>query len=201
MANETATVRAGLAQQDDHQLIAGCLAGKHESWKTLISRYQRLIYSIPLKNRLSPDDAADVFQAVCLKLFERLSTLRDQERLSSWLFTTTTRECWRISARNRRENQTSASIDAEGDDAIQELPSNEILADEAWEALQRQHAVSQSIEELPERCRDLLKMLFYQPDEPSYADIARRMEMPVSSIGPTRARCLEKLRKLLNGKL
>jgi RNA polymerase sigma factor (sigma-70 family) len=201
MTNEAATVRAGVAHQDDRQLIADCLAGKHESWKILISRYQRLIYSIPLKNRLSPDDAADVFQAVCLKLFERLSTLRDQERLSSWLFTTTTRECWRISARNRRESQTSASIDAGGDDAIQELPSNEILADEAWEDLQRQHAVSQSIEELPERCRDLLKMLFYQPDEPSYADIARRMEMPVSSIGPTRARCLEKLRKLLGGKL
>jgi RNA polymerase sigma factor (sigma-70 family) len=76
-----------------------------------------------------------------------------------------------------------------------------MLADEAWEALERQHVVSQSIEELPERCRDLLKMLFYQPDEPSYSDIARRMEMPVSSIGPTRARCLEKLRKFLTGKL
>src|SRR5690242_13595765 len=86
------------AQRQDGALIAACLRGEHAAWDALIQRYQRLIYSIPLKSRLSTDDAADIFQSVCLKLFEKLSTLREHEKISSWLITTTTRECWRVSA-------------------------------------------------------------------------------------------------------
>ena len=64
------------AQQDDRELIAACLEGDAGAWEALIVRYQRLIYSIPLKARLSTDDAADIFQSVCLKLYEKLATLR-----------------------------------------------------------------------------------------------------------------------------
>ena len=101
-----------LAQRGDRELIVACLDGDSTAWETLITRYQRLIYSIPMKARLSPDDASDIFQSVCLKLYEKLSTLRDHERVSSWLITTTTREVWRVAARNRR-NATSASGDEE----------------------------------------------------------------------------------------
>src|SRR6266480_1604267 len=93
---------ADLAERDDRTLLAACLDGDHSAWEALITRYQRLIYSIPIKARLSHDDAADIFQSVCLKLYEKLSTIRDGERISSWLITTTSRECWRLSARNRR---------------------------------------------------------------------------------------------------
>ncbi|HKS41007.1 MAG TPA: sigma-70 family RNA polymerase sigma factor [Blastocatellia bacterium] len=189
-----------LAQRGDRELIVACLEGDSTAWETLITRYQRLIYSIPMKARLSSDDAADIFQSVCLKLYEKLSTLRDYERISSWLITTTTREVWRVTARNRRD-MTTASSDEESADAINQIPSTGPLADEQRQALEQQQIVRESVEALPERCRNLVTMLFYEKDELSYADIARRMNMPVPSVGPTRARCLEKLKKILQDKI
>jgi len=186
------------AHCDDRWLVSACLEGDHSAWEALISRYQRLIYSIPLKSRLSYDDAADIFQSVCLKLFEKLATLRDHDKISSWLITTATRECWRVAARNRRDAQSSSNSDS---DPMTDIAAAAPLADELRESLERRHAVRQAVESLPERCRELLTMLFYQADEWSYADIAKRMNMPVPSIGPTRARCLEKLKKLLHGKV
>lgn len=192
---------ASVAERNDNLLVAACLSGDQTAWETLIQRYQRLIYSIPIKTGLSQDDASDIFQSVCLKLYEKLSGIRDAERLSSWLITTTSRECWRLSARNRKEANSTVKGDEEDDDPLNEIPATTPLADEQREALERQHHVRAGIESLPERCRDLLTMLFYQKDELSYGDIARRMKMPVPSVGPTRARCLEKLKKLLEGKI
>jgi RNA polymerase sigma factor (sigma-70 family) len=190
-----------LAQLSDRELIIACLDGDSSAWEALIARYQRLIYSIPMKSRLLPDDAADVFQSVCLKLYEKLSTLRDHERVSSWLITTTTREVWRVAARNRREAAPAGPDDEEDTDLLSRIASAEPLADEQRESLEQQQAVRQAVEALPERCRNLVTMLFYEKDDLSYADIARRMNMPVPSVGPTRARCLEKLKKLLQGKI
>src|SRR5215510_5741988 len=81
---------------DDRALVRACLKGDTDAWEALILRYQRLIYSIPIRAGFSPVDAADIFQSVCVKLLEKLSTLRKQEKISSWLMTTTTRECWRL---------------------------------------------------------------------------------------------------------
>lgn len=189
------------ALREDRELIAACLKGDQNAWEALIARYQRLIYSIPVRARLSTDDAADIFQSVCLKLYEKLFTLREYEKISSWLITTTTREVWRVSARNRRESPPGGAEADEDRDHMSEIAAAAPLADEQREALERQQIVRQSIDALPERCRNLLTMLFYQKDDLSYADIARRMKMPVPSVGPTRARCLEKLKKLLEGKI
>lgn len=191
---------ADLAERDDRTLVAACLEGDHSAWEALIARYQRLIYSIPIKARLSQDDAADIFQSVCLKLYEKLATIRDRERISSWLITTTSRECWRLSARNRRESVPTASGD-DDDSFLKEIPAKGPLADEQRETLDQQHQVRQAVEALPDRCRELITMLFYQKDELGYVEIAGRMRMPVPSVGPTRARCLEKLRKLLEGRI
>jgi RNA polymerase sigma factor (sigma-70 family) len=196
----SAASRGELAQRDDRELIIACLDGDSTAWEALITRYQRLIYSIPVKARLLPDDAADVFQSVCLKLYEKLSTLRDRERVSSWLITTTTREVWRVVARNRRD-AAPAGPDEEEADALSRIAATGPLADEQRESLEQQQAVRQAVDALPERCRNLVTMLFYEKDDLSYADIARRMNMPVPSVGPTRARCLEKLKKLLQGKI
>lgn len=202
MKNPVVTAAAAdLAQRDDRSLMTACLDGDHAAWAALIARYQRLIYSIPIKARLSQDDAADIFQSVCLKLYEKLSTIRDSERISSWLITTTSRECWRISARNRRENVPARYSDDDDVGFEKEIPAIGPLPDEQREELEQQLLVRQGVEALPERCRELITMLFYQKDELSYVDIARRMKMPVPSVGPTRARCLEKLRKLLEGRI
>ena len=191
---------SNFAERDDSGLIAACLRGDAAAWQALIVRYQRLIYSIPLKARLSQDDAADIFQSVCLKLYEKLSTLREHHKITSWLITTTTRECWRMSARRRREIApvSDSNDDSEGSN---EIPDPRLLADEQRQALQEQQLVRDAVGALPERCKELVTMLFYKKDELSYADIARQMDMPVASIGPTRARCLEKLKKLLEGKI
>lgn len=202
MKTHTLAEAAGaISQGDDQRLVSACLSGDQSAWEALINRYQRLIYSIPMKTGLSQDDAADVFQAVCLKLYEKLSTIRDTERISAWLITTTSRECWRLSARNRKESIPSGSANDEDADVLGEIPAAGPLADEQHETLQRQHQVRQGVESLPERCRELLTMLFYQKDDLSYVQIARRMKMPVPSVGPTRARCLEKLKKILEGRI
>jgi RNA polymerase sigma factor (sigma-70 family) len=189
---------ATFTQQEDRHLIAACLEGDAGAWEALIVRYQRLIYSIPLKARLSTDDAADIFQAVCLKLYEKLSTLREHEKIIAWLITTTTRETWRLAARARRE----VAADAEdAGDGLNQIPAVGPLADEQRQTLEQQQIVREGVAAMPERCRELITMLFYQKDGLSYADIAGRMKMPVASVGPTRARCLEKLKKLLQGKI
>ena len=189
------------AQREDHTLVAACLAGDAGAWETLVARYQRLVYSIPMKARLSADDAADIFQSVWLKLYEKLASLRDHEKLSSWLITTTTREVWRVAARNRRDSAPASADDDDQSNALEQIAATAPLADAEREMLEQQQLVREALESLPERCRNLLTMLFYEKDELSYAEIARRMAMPVPSVGPTRARCLEKMKKLLQGKL
>jgi RNA polymerase sigma factor (sigma-70 family) len=187
--------------KSDAELIAECLQGRESSWEALILRYQRLIYSIPLKEGLSADEAAEVFQTVCLKLLEKLPTLRNREKLSSWLITITTRESWRARAQRRRQSDLHGgeSVEARSDDA-DDITDPAPPADEQLLLLERQLLVREAVASLPERCRQLVAMLFYSKDPISYNEIARRLNMPVSSIGPTRARCLQKLKGLLEGK-
>ena len=192
---------ADLAHLSDRELVAACLEGDSSAWEALILRYQRLIYSIPIKNGFSVVDASDVFQSVCVVLLERLPTLRDHNKISSWLMTTTTRECWRVAAQWKRESGASARDAEAGRDRMSEIASGEILSDDVQAALEQQHIIRHALSTLSERCQKLISMLFYDKDELSYVDIARRLKIPVSSIGPTRARCLEKLKKELEGKI
>src|SRR5262245_10005679 len=93
-----------LPPKDDSELLTSCLEGDASAWEALLARYQRLIYSIPIKMGLSPNDAADIFQIVCMKLLKNLSSLRHLERVSSWLTITTRRESWRLAALRRRDH-------------------------------------------------------------------------------------------------
>src|SRR6187402_1238658 len=81
-----------------------CLGGDARAWETLIQRYRRLIYSIPVKFNFTSADASDVFQAVCLKLIEHLHELKDESKVSSWLITTTTRQCIHVRSQRLRES-------------------------------------------------------------------------------------------------
>ncbi|MCI0490380.1 MAG: sigma-70 family RNA polymerase sigma factor [Blastocatellia bacterium] len=189
------------AQLGDREIVAACLERDSAAWEALIFRYQRLIYSIPIKMGFSTVDAADVFQSVCLALLEKLPTLRNHEKISSWLMTTTTRECWRVAAQWRRESPAERRDPDDQFDKLDQVPSQEPLADEEREMLEQQQIVREAVTALPERCRKLISLLFYNKDDLSYTDVARRMKMPVASVGPTRARCLEKLKKLLDGKI
>lgn len=188
---------------EDGELIARCLGGDEESWELLIRRYRRLVYSIPVRYGMGEEVAADVFQSVCLVLLENLAKLKDRGKLGSWLITTTTRECWRVSHRLRREAPIGegGTDDDDGRGSLPELPDERPLAEEEQLQLEEQARVRAAVEQLPERCRSLVELLYYAEEggeRPSYEEISRRLGMPVPSIGPTRARCLEKLRKLLS---
>jgi RNA polymerase sigma factor (sigma-70 family) len=188
---------ARLAAENDERLIERCLAGEEAAWEAIVVRYQRLVYSIPLKMGMGEDVAADVFQSVCLRLLEHLATLKDREKLASWLITTTTRECWRTSQKRRREAPIGEGGDADDEVARPEIADTRPLAEAEQIQLAEQQRLRVAVDALPDRCRALLELLYYAEDRPSYEEISRRLEMPVPSIGPTRARCLAKLKKLM----
>lgn len=194
-------INSTLEETSDKELVVACLANSDAAWEALIARYERLIYSIPIRLKMSPQEALEVFQSVCFILLKKLSTLRDQERIYSWLITTTTRECWRIKALKQRDFASSQSNESNGSGASNDTPTAEQLAYERRVADEQHQIVWEAVSALPERCRELIIMLFFLNEEPTYEDIAERLNMPVSSIGPTRARCLQKLRKILQAKL
>jgi RNA polymerase sigma factor (sigma-70 family) len=173
----------------DPELVGLCLGGDSQAWEALIVRYRRLIYSIPVKFNFTSADSADVFQAVCLKLIEHLHELKDETKVSAWLITTTTRQCIHLRSQRMRESST--------DDDFEEPAADSVNVEEIQIQSQEQQSVRDAVEKLPDRCRHLLELLYFSTKNPSYEEISETMKMPVASIGPTRARCLEKLRTVL----
>jgi RNA polymerase sigma factor (sigma-70 family) len=183
---------------DDPTLIEKCLAGEEAAWESLISKYERLIFSTCRRYGLQQAEAEDIFGRVCLTLLQHLDKLNDRARLASWLITITSRECWHL---RRNASQTFQPTHPEDDprNTIEEIEDENLLPEEALLQLEQQQQVRESFNELPERCRRLLWHLFYDPAQPPYTQIAATLGMPVASIGPNRTRCLEKLRvKLKN---
>ena len=178
--------------QSDATLIRACRAGDQSAWGRLIERYRRLVYSVPVAYRLAPADADEIFQRVALKLFENLARLRRAESLPAWLSVTTRREC---KAFVRAGGRWEALEDANPRDLSEDPP--DVAA--ALDAVHSEHALSLAFERLDESCRRLLSALYLEDPAPSYEQISSRLGRPVGSLGPTRARCLAKLRKLFLG--
>ena len=174
------------------ELIEACLNGNSQAWEALLVRYQRLIYSIPLRYGLPVHEADDIFQNVSLLLLENLGRLRDRQRLGAWLATTTRRECWRALRQYQQVTSLSGTRDME-----EQIPSGQ-HSDEEFLDMERQSIIRSAVSLLGQSCQHLLMLLFYAEPRPSYAEIARALSLPEGSIGPTRARCLEKLMKILD---
>jgi RNA polymerase sigma factor (sigma-70 family) len=177
----------------DPQLVEACLSGDAAAWNQLVERYGRLVYSIAVRSGLTPTDADDAFQTVFTILFKKLGECRQRERLGAWLTTITRREVWRIS------RARGALADVEGDDALLAHPSAEPLPERVLESLEEQNLLRQALARLGDRCRQLLQRLYMDAEPVPYAEISRQFAMPEGSIGPTRARCLERLRTVLAG--
>jgi RNA polymerase sigma factor (sigma-70 family) len=173
----------------DPELVAMCLKGDAQAWEALIMRYRRLIYSVPVRFGFTSADSADVFQSVCLKLLEHLHEVKDENKVSSWLITTTTRQCLHVRSLKYRESGTDEEFE-EPPDPGENLEDVRIMSEQ-------QQTVRQAVDQLSERCRTLIEMLYFDQRSLSYDEISQIMGMPVSSIGPTRARCLDKLRAIL----
>jgi RNA polymerase sigma factor (sigma-70 family) len=175
----------------DSELVSGCLEGESWAWDALIDRYKRVIYSIPLRAGLTENDAADVFQTVFTRLFERLRSIKKPGGVGGWLVTTAKRESWAVLRKRRRElSQREKAASAQAQHWLLDTHPDENLWIE-------QSLVRDAVERVGGRCRALLWLLYYDPREPSYDEISHMMNVPSGSIGPTRARCLKKLRGIL----
>jgi RNA polymerase sigma factor (sigma-70 family) len=174
------------------RLVQECLAGKEAAWADLINKYKNLIFSVPLKYGLSQEDAADVFQAVCLDLLMELTRLRNPEALPAWLISAAHHRCLRLSRRRRRfveaENQENS---ASSEPSAIELP------EQAVRQIEQRQMLHQGLSALPPRCRQLVEMLFFETPTRPYKEISEIFGVASSSIGFIRGRCLERLRKRL----
>ena len=178
----------------DEDLLAACLNGEQAAWDVLVDRYSALIYSIPLKYGFGDADAADIFQSVCVTLVEKLDTIRAPRGLAAWIITTTSRQCMAFARQRGREQARSMAAGSLRTDF--EPTDPDLLPEDELLALERQHALRTAVNQLPDNCRQLVEALFSEAHT-SYEQVARHLAIPANSLGPTRTRCLEKLRRLL----
>jgi len=175
----------------DSTLVKQCLAGREEAWSQLIDKYKSLIYSIPVKYGLPPHEAADVFQATCFELLTHLPEIRDPAALPKWLIQVAHHKCYHW----KRQQQRLVSRDAE-----QELPEPEVppVAEEFVKRAQEEQMLREAMASLAPRCRKLIEMLFFESPSRPYAEVANELNLAVGSIGLTRQKCIESLRKQLD---
>lgn len=184
---EGAVANPLMAEWDDATLMQACMAGDEQAWAILLERYSRLIYTIPLRFGLPRSVADEVFQDVCLALLEGQDNLRDYRRIRAWLVTVTRRACIRR-LRQRDREQVAELPEGTGDTAENAVESSLI-------AIEEEYLVHQALERLSPLCRQVIRGLFFESPPRSYDAIAKALNIPVGSVGPTRIRCLEKLRR------
>jgi RNA polymerase sigma factor (sigma-70 family) len=175
---------------DDRLLVLACLAGSDAAWAQLIEKYKGLIFSVPLRYGACRDDAADIFQAVCVELFHELPRLRNIDTLRPWLMTVAAHKSYHWKQGQRRKQ----TREVEGL-ATEELPA--VLPPEIATELEREQLVREAIARLPPRCQEIMQMLFWESPPVPYVEVARRLGLATGSIGFIRGRCLERLQKAL----
>jgi RNA polymerase sigma factor (sigma-70 family) len=169
-------------------LVARAAQCDEGAWQEIVDRYASLVWSICVGYRLSTEDSKDVFGEVSLSLVKQLGKIREPAALPGWLVTTTRRECVRVLKASQRCESFGGEPDASLLEADHAMIEEEILAAE------RHARLRAALAELPDGCRRLLALLTIDPPL-SYAEISARLDIPQGSIGPMRARCLERLRR------
>lgn len=172
-------------------LVAAAMTGEEQAWARIVERYSDLVWAIARSHRLNPADAADVSQTTWLRLVEHLSSIRNPASVGSWIATTARRECLRMLRLAGRQLpigdeevlESHLPVTAEG---VDERILKSLETQELWAGFQS----------LSDRCRTLLRLLTIDPP-PSYEEASAALDMPVGSIGPTRARCIERLKTIL----
>jgi len=177
-----------MAELTTPALLSRAADGDASAWDELVERHARLVWSVLRSYRLDDATAADVFQTVWLRLVEQVDRIRDPERLAAWLATTARREALRVLRRGARETPTDSVPDHAEPFAV--APGDDLLAGE------EHGAVLTAFAQLSESCQALLRLLTADPPL-DYRTIAELVDRPIGSIGPTRQRCLDRLRALL----
>jgi RNA polymerase sigma factor (sigma-70 family) len=185
-------VSQAVSEWTNTRLVAECLAGNENAWSALLDRYKNLIYAIPLRYGVPHQDAADIFQAVCLDLFNELPRLRDAEALQGWLIRVTTHKCYHW---KRRQIRTS-DLNGDGDEKC----GPHAIAPDILAEIEQEQMVREAIGQLPARCREMIELLFFEHPPMAYNEVAQRLHLATGSIGFIRGRCLNRLKKVLEEK-
>jgi RNA polymerase sigma factor (sigma-70 family) len=176
------SVRGEALAPSDLELLSACRAGDQGAWELLVERYERLVFSVALRNGVTREEAADITQMTFIALLESIGKLREDQRLASWLMSVARRLAWR---QRRRSDRECLGVER------MTWPEDPIAE---WERIA---VVHEGLMRLGRACRDLLLALYFDPASPSYAIIAERFGRSIGGIGPMRARCLQRLRVLL----
>ena len=169
---------------DNTELLVRAGRGDAAAWHEIVRRYVRLVWAVPRSHRLGPEDAADVCQATWLALAENLSRIRRPERLGAWLVTTTRRETLAVLRLRGREAPLREIVASDDGPTPEEV------------ALARDTGLWRAYATLTDRCREILRLAAFAP-ELSFTQVAEAVGLPVNSLGPTRGRCLDLLRRRL----
>lgn len=172
----------------DEDLVRDCRAGNQQAWVALVEKYKKLVYSVAANYQLPPEEAAEVFQGVWIDLYRDLHRLERVAGLRSWLATAAARRSM-LHKKRRQRLLNSRHLDPQIPD---EMPG----FDRVMENAERGQKLRDSIGRLPDRCRQLVEMLFFEQPPRPYTEIARELGLAQGSIGFIRGRCLAKLRKL-----
>jgi RNA polymerase sigma factor (sigma-70 family) len=185
------TQMASLARATHGELLTRAAEGDQEAWDALVDRFSQMVWSIARGFRLDDHTAKDVTQTVWLRLVENLDRITDPERLPGWLATTCRRESLRVKGMRERMIPTEFEYDI-----ADETPSLEAMLVEDEQARE----VLLAFEVLSEDCRQLLRLLCADPPL-SYEEIAEILDRPIGSLGPTRSRCLERLKAAMSARI
>jgi RNA polymerase sigma factor (sigma-70 family) len=183
-----------MARADPGHLVAAAADGDEAAWRALVHQFSGLVWSIARAHRLGSADAADMFQTTWLRLAEHIHRIEQPSSVGAWLATAARRECLQVIRASARTVPTGDSPVL--DTAMPRAnPTEELVlrAEEEQQDAERAAAAWRARARLPGRCHELLRTLMASPP-PSYAEVAAALGLPVGSIGPTRARCLQKLR-------
>lgn len=174
----------------DERLVKECLSGNEEAWSLLIEKYKALIYSIPVKYRMPPHEAAEIFQATCVELLNRLPELREPRALPKWLMQVAHHQCYRW----KRQQQRVVSRDGDSDLPEPETPA---IAESLVQQTQEEQILREAMAALSPQCRRLVELLFFETPARPYSEVAAELGLAVGSIGFTRQKCMDRLRKHL----
>jgi RNA polymerase sigma factor (sigma-70 family) len=178
----------------DERLVRECRKGNQAAWSALIEKYKNLIFSIPIKFGLPREDAADIFQSVCVDLLSSLPKLREPKAIAKWLMQTSFHKCLRWKKDRLNLVDDPEVLDNERNASVNDLP------EEMLHQMQREQSVREALAALPPRCGRMVSMLFFDDPPRPYQEVARELGLASGSIGFIRGRCLKKMRQLLEEK-
>ena len=181
-----------MTERSDTHLVQESLRGSEEAWSALIKKYKNLIFSIPIKYGFSAEEAADLFQEVCLELLTKLPQLRKPQTLPKWLAQVTSHKCFHLKRRQQRFVVTELG------EQLEAMPTETAaLAENILREVEREQFLREALLALSPRCRQLIQMLFFETPARPYQAIAKSLGLATGSIGFIRGRCLEQLRRRL----